>query len=109
MADDDVLARVERAFDRHTGAFERNTRAFERNNAVLDAALERLDRSEEEHRAFMREMILRFEKSDQRMLREWTAFRREMADDRRVHDQAILSILDHLERLGPSGDVGESG
>ena len=57
----------------------------------------------------MREMILRFEQSDQRMLREWTAFRREMAEDRRVHDQAIVISLDRLERLGPAGDVGESG
>ncbi|PZR67541.1 MAG: hypothetical protein DLM63_06170 [Solirubrobacterales bacterium] len=35
------------------------TGAFERNSAVLDATLERLGRSEEDHRLFMREMILR--------------------------------------------------
>ncbi|MDQ6751119.1 MAG: hypothetical protein M3Z33_10245 [Actinomycetota bacterium] len=117
MADDDLLGRVERAFDRNTDAFERNTEAFARNseafarnseafarnNAVLDATLERLDRSEEEHRLFMREMMLRFQKVDDHMTREWRALRREAVEDRRVHDRAILSILDRLERLGPGG------
>lgn len=129
VAEDDFRARVERAFDRNTAAFDRNTDAFERNtdafernlaafdrntgafernSAVLDATLERLDRSEEDHRLFMREMILRFEKSDDRMRREWTAFRREMAEDRHVHDQAVLSILDRLERLKPDGGTAEN-
>ncbi len=101
MAEEELWARVERAFERNTGAFERNS-------AVIDAALERLDRSEEEHRLFMREMILRFEKSDDRMRREWGALRRELAADRHVHDQTVLSILDRLERLGPGGAASQA-
>ncbi len=127
MADEELPARMELAFERNTAAFEcnraafdRNTGAFERNSAVLDATLERLNRSEEDHKEFMREMMLRFEKLDERsnrrwdamtekwdeMSREWSDFRREMAEDRRVHDQAVLSILDRIERLGPGGAPG---
>ncbi len=122
MPDDELLRRVEhaferneRAFERVEHAFERNTGAFERNSAVLDATLERLHRSEEEHKEFMREMMLRFEKLDERMtrkwddlVREWDKMSREAGEDRRVHDRAILSILDRLERLGPGGSEGQT-
>lgn len=129
MADDEPLARAERAyerntaafdrntdaFDRNLAAFDRNTAAFDRNSAVVDAALERLHRSEDEHREFMREMMLRFEKLDERMnrrwddlRRDWSETRRELAEERRIHDQAILSILDRLERLGPGGATGHA-
>lgn len=129
MADDELLARVERAFERNTdafdrnldafdrnlAAFDRNTAAFERNSAVLDATLERLNRSEDEHRDFMREMMLRFEKLDERMTRrwddlrrDWSETRRELAEEQRVRDQTILSILDRLERLGPGGAAGHA-
>ena len=57
----------------------------------------------------MREMILGFEKSDQRLMREGTAFGRDVAEDRRVHDQVVLSILDRIERLDAGGSTGPSG
>ena len=113
MVSDELLSRLDRhiergnllaernlrAFNRHEQAFERNREAvegnreaLERNSAVLDRAITAFD----DQREFMRELVVRSERSHANlrteMKRGFAEIHEGFADQRR----ALLAILDRL-------------
>src|SRR5436309_13575417 len=101
------------AFDRNTEAFERSSEAFERFEGVI----ERLERRDDDQRAFMHEMMLRFEKLGNQVVgaiadagdefrrvgAELRAELREFSEEMRAQRQALFRILDRLPPADGNG------
>jgi hypothetical protein len=126
---EDELLRA--AFDRNTEAFERNSEAFQRNSAALDrfeGVTERFERRDDDQRAFMHEMMLRFEKLGNQVVgaiadardefrrvggelraelraerAEWRQELREFSEEMRAQRQALFRILDRLPPADGNG------
>lgn len=104
----ELFERNERAFERFVEADERNTEAFHRNTEAFNrmmAAFDRWEAREDEHREFMREIILRVERGGREHLREI----RQMGDEMVAEIRAELSagrgaLLAILNRLPPPPD-----
>jgi hypothetical protein len=111
----ELFERNERAFerfveadDRNTAAFNRNAAAFERNTAAFErntAAFERWTEQQDDMREFMREIVLRVERSGREHSREIRRIGDEIVTELRAQRGALMAILD---RLAP-GDSSASG
>jgi hypothetical protein len=117
-----ALDRHEEASDRNTGAFHRSTEAFDRNMALMDEVRDELRLSREQHedlRSFINQQNLRADKVMQNTVREIQRlgervetfgdqsrahFARSLEEDR-AQRQALLQIIDRMDRLDPGSSA----
>lgn len=97
------LTREEVALTREEVRMSREQRV--RSDALMDRLNERFDRDAESHadlRVFIREMIVRMERSGQELAREM----RDLREESRAQRNALLRLLDRFDGPEPGGAAG---
>jgi hypothetical protein len=109
MADRDILERIDRQMERTNLHLERSNLYMERGNELMGEIREEMRLSREQRarsdamfddlKVFMRDITLRVERGGREMVAEL----RELREESRAPTQALMRMIDRMDRLDPPG------